>query len=133
MISVGSLEDQSKHRIDTSQTKLKSKVEHAQMAEARSKRAEDTDKLDIATNATEGVSRVTPPTDNRFSFPKFSRFSGDEPRPLSEATYEEWKYEVRCAQESELHSEQVMAQAIRKSLANQAKRVIVHMGTKLTV
>ena len=93
----------------------------------------DTDKFDIAPNATEGLSRVTPPAENRFTFPKFSRFSGDEPKPKSEATYEEWKYEVSCAQESELHSEQVMAQAIRKSLANQAKRVIVPMGTKVTV
>ena len=106
------------------------KVEMEKKINAESK---DADKLDIATNAKEGLSRLTPQTDNRFSFPKFSRFSGDEPRPKSEATYEEWKYEVSCAQESELHSEQVMAQAIRKSLANQAKRVIVPMGTKVTV
>ena len=83
--------------------------------------------------AKEDVSKLTPTVDRQFPFPKFSRFSGDEPRPKSEATYEEWKYEVNCAQESGLHSEQVMAQAIRKSLANQAKRVIVPMGTKVTV
>ena len=73
------------------------------------------------------MSKVTPTVDRQFPFPKFSRFSADEPRPKSEATYEEWKYEVNCAQESGLHSEKVMAQAIRKLLANQA------MGTKVTV
>ena len=53
--------------------------------------------------AKEDVSKVTSTVDRQFPFPKFSRFSGDEPRPKSEATYEEWKYEVNCAQESGLH------------------------------
>ena len=66
-------------------------------------------------------------------FPKFSRFSTEEPKPKSEATFEEWMYEVIAAQDFDCFSEQVMAQTIRKSLTSQEKRVIIPMGTKATV
>ena len=119
--------DDSKLKEDEFEARLNAmELAKTEMEKKLNKEINDSCGKDSATN-------VTQPVDRQFQFPKFSRFSGDEPRPKSEASYEEWKYEVSCAQESELHSEQVMAQAIRKSLANQAKRVIVPMGTKVTV
>ena len=34
--------------------------------------------------------------DKTFYFPKFSIFYGEDPKPKTEATFEEWKYEVSC-------------------------------------
>lgn len=66
-------------------------------------------------------------------FPKFSVFSGDEHKAKSEATFEEWKYEVNCIQKEGTYREEAIAQAIRKSLTGQAKRVLLPMGTSPTV
>lgn len=60
-------------------------------------------------------------------------FSGEEQKAKSEATFEEWKYEVNCIQKEGLHTEQGIAQAIRKSLRGQAKRVLLPMGTSANV
>ena len=38
--------------------------------------------------------------DIQYSFPEFSPFSGEDPKPKSEASFEEWRYEVNCARES---------------------------------
>ena len=54
-------------------------------------------------------------------FPKFTAFSWDEPKPKNEATYEEWKYEVICTLKAGTYTEDILAQAMRKSLQNQAK------------
>ena len=66
--------------------------------------------------------------DKNALYPKFSVFSGEEPKPKSEASYEEWKYEVHCVRNDRIHSEHIIAQAIRKSLRGQAKRVLLPLG-----
>ena len=64
-----------------------------------------------------------------FYFPKFSIFSGEEPKPKGEASYEEWKYEVACTRKENIYPSQVLAQAIRKSLRGQSKRQVLSIGT----
>ena len=53
-------------------------------------------------------------------FPKFSTFSGDEPKQRRESSFEEWQYEVLCCLKDGVHSHQAIGQAIRKSLIGQA-------------
>ena len=67
--------------------------------------------------------------DSQFLYPKFSPFSGEDPKPKTEATFEEWKYEVNCIVQDGDHSNATIAQAIRKSLRGQAKRVLLPLGT----
>lgn len=76
-----------------------------------------------------------PQTDDKmqYSYPKFTIFSGEEPKPKTEATYEEWAYEVNCIRKEDVHLEYKLAQAIRKSLRGQAKRVVMPLGTSATV
>ena len=73
------------------------------------------------------------PQDKPFYFPKFTVFSGEDPKPKKEASFEEWKYEVNCARKDKQYTESMIAQAIRKSLSGQAKRVILPLGTTATV
>lgn len=67
--------------------------------------------------------------DSQFLYPKFSPFSGEDPKPKTEATFEEWKYEVNCIRQDGDHSDATVSQAIRKSLRGQAKRVLLPLGT----
>ena len=67
------------------------------------------------------------------SFPKITSFSGEEPKPKSEATYEEWIYEVECIQKDSIYSEQIIAQAVRKSLKGPAKRVLLPLGPSVSI
>ena len=71
--------------------------------------------------------------DWQYSFPKFSPFSGEDPKPKSEASFEEWRYEVNCTRDSGDYSESMVAQAIRKSLRNPAKKVLLPLGTAASV
>lgn len=73
------------------------------------------------------------PSSYHTPFPKFSVYSGEEPKPKTEATYDEWKYEVNCSRQCTSSSEQLMSHAIRKSLRGQAKRVLLPMGITATV
>ena len=66
-------------------------------------------------------------------FPKVTAFSRDEPKPKNEATYEEWKYEVNCTLKAGTYTKEIFAQAIRKPLRNQAKRVILPLGVTANV
>ena len=72
--------------------------------------------------------KETTSQEKNFFYPKFSAFSGEDPKPKGEASYEEWRYEVKCTQKDDLHSDQTIAQAIRKSLRGQAKRVLLPLG-----
>ena len=54
-------------------------------------------------------------------FQIFSPFSGDDPKPKSEASFEEWKYEVQCIMKEISYSNSAITQAVRKSLRCQAK------------
>ena len=71
--------------------------------------------------------------DIQYSFPKFSPFSGEDPKPKAEASFEEWRYEVNCARESGDYSASMIAQAIRKSLRNPAKKLLLPLGTSASV
>ena len=68
-----------------------------------------------------------------FYFPKFSIFSGEEPKPKGEASYEEWKCEVACTRKENIYQSQVLAQAIRKSLRGHAKRQVLSIGTTASI
>ncbi|MEW8316225.1 MAG: hypothetical protein AB2658_14515 [Candidatus Thiodiazotropha endolucinida] len=65
--------------------------------------------------------------------PKFSPFSGDDPKPRTEASYEEWKYEVECVRSEKEHSATTVVQSVRKSLRGRAKRVILTLGISATI
>ena len=82
--------------------------------------------LETKVNKTTNNEEINP--DKNALYPKFSVFSGEEPKSKSEASYEEWKYEVRCVRNDRIHSEHIIAQAIRKSLRGQAKRVLLPLG-----
>ena len=71
--------------------------------------------------------------DRSILFPKFTAFSGDQPKPKNEATYKEWKYEVNCTLKAGTYTEEILAQAIRKSMRNQATRVILPLGVTANV
>ena len=66
--------------------------------------------------------------DSQCFYPKFSPFSGDEPKPRTEASYEEWKYEVECIRKEKEHTNTTIVQSVRKSLRGRAKRVILTLG-----
>ena len=69
--------------------------------------------------------------DSTNNFPKMSVFSGEDPKPKSEASFEEWAYEVKYL--SRRYSEAVMGQVIRKALKGHAKQAILPMGPDATV
>ena len=69
--------------------------------------------------------------DKQGFFPKFTVFSGEEPK--NEATFEEWHCEVNCTRSDHIYPDQAIAQAIRRSLKGQAKKVLLPMGTLSTV
>jgi hypothetical protein len=58
-------------------------------------------------------------------------FSGIEPVPSNEATFEEWELEIDCVKT--IYSEMVVLQAIRKALRGQAKRIMLHLGPYASV
>ena len=62
------------------------------------------------------------------SFPKITAFSGEDPKPKTEASFEEWKYEVNCLRQDSSYKESQIALAVRKSLRAQAKRVLLQLG-----
>ena len=71
--------------------------------------------------------------DRNYPFPKFTPFSGEDPKPKGEASYEEWRYEVDCLLRDKAYSKYVIGQAIRKSLRGQAKRMLIPMGINATI
>ena len=71
--------------------------------------------------------------EKNFPFPEITAFLGKENRPKGEASYEEWRYEVKCLQRDGIYSKYVIGQAIRKSLRGPTKREIIQMGPTATV
>ena len=73
-------------------------------------------------------------TENLTLFPKFSFFfSGEDPTPKNEVSFEEWKFEVNCIRKNKSYSDQVVAQAIMKSLRAPAKKALYNMGDSATL
>ena len=77
-------------------------------AKPRPNAASDTHKSDAQTGAIEKST-----LDKTFYFPKFSIFSVEDPRPKTESTFEEWKYEVSCLQKDKIYEEGAPADGIR--------------------
>ena len=54
----------------------------------------------------------------------FTRFSGTEPIPKNESSFEEWKSETQCLIKSKVYPEYTASQAIRDSLKGQARKAL---------
>ena len=63
---------------------------------------------------------------------KVNRFSGIDPVPKSESSFEEWKIEIECMMSSKMYPDHVINQALRNSLTGQARTVAVTLGPKVT-
>ena len=64
--------------------------------------------------------------------PNLCRFSGMDPVPKSESSFEGWKLEVDCLIGSKMYPDHIINQLIRNSLSGQARTVIVTLGPKVT-
>lgn len=60
--------------------------------------------------------------------PYIGTFSGSEPKPKNESSFEDFKLEVESLIATEIYSDVSIAQAIRKALKGQAKKVLLTMG-----
>ena len=71
----------------------------------------------------------TPVIDSFNTKPPFiGLFSGIEPRPRNESSFEDWKLEVDSLMATKVYSDIALTQAIRKSLRVPAKRVLLPLG-----
>ncbi|XP_056003412.1 zinc finger CCHC domain-containing protein 18-like [Ostrea edulis] len=59
---------------------------------------------------------------------RFSLFSGNDKSKGSDTTFDLWLYEVQCVMRDKVHSEEDIAQAVRRSLRGEAGRVIMNLG-----
>ncbi|XP_062571420.1 uncharacterized protein LOC134233469 [Saccostrea cucullata] len=59
--------------------------------------------------------------------PRFSVFTGNDKKG-SETTFDLWIYEVQCLIRDKTHSDEDIAQAVRRSLRGEAGRVIMNLG-----
>lgn len=67
-----------------------------------------------------------------FVKPYVNTFSGTEPVPKNESTFEEWKMEIEYLIKSKGYHEVTVKQAIRNSLKGQARKVLVTLGPNVT-
>lgn len=124
---------------DTSEEELMKKLLKDRTVLSYSKRSdrvyeEDSSAIETKNTTDQHKSREERITlEKNMFFPKFTPFSGDDNRPKGEASYEEWRYEVKCTIRDKVYSDNVIAQAIRKSLRGAAKREIVQMGPSASV
>ena len=66
------------------------------------------------------------------SNPRLSFFTGT-PGRKEEATYDLWKYEVKCLLAEGSHGDDAIMEAIRRSLKGEPARVAMRLGPKTTV
>ena len=66
------------------------------------------------------------------SNPRLSFFTGT-PGRKEEATYDLWKYEVKCLLAEGSHGDDAIMEAIRRSLEGEPARVAMRLGPKITV
>ena len=71
-----------------------------------------------------------PAQESFYMKPYVGKFSGSDPVPKSESSFEDWKLEVESLIEPKIYPDISIAQAIRKSLIGQAKSVLHAMGPK---
>lgn len=60
--------------------------------------------------------------------PTVNAFSGTEPVPKSESSFDVWSLEVECLLKTHMYPEYLVNQAIRNSLKGEAKRVLLPLG-----
>ena len=53
-----------------------------------------------------------------------SQFSGADPTPKNESSFEAWKAEAECLKRSKVYPEYIVTQAIRNSLKGQARKIL---------
>lgn len=63
-----------------------------------------------------------------FVKPYVNPFSGIEPTPKNENSFEDWKVEIECLIKSKIYPDYIATQAIRNSLKGQARKVLVTLG-----
>ena len=64
--------------------------------------------------------------------PRLSLFTGT-PGRKEEATYDLWKYEVKCLLSEGSHDDDAIMEAIRRSLEGEPARVTMRLGPKTTI
>ena len=64
--------------------------------------------------------------------PYITTFSGADPVPKNESTFEEWKMETECLSKSPRYHEDTVNQSIRNSLKGEARKVLVTLGAQAT-
>lgn len=66
-----------------------------------------------------------------FVKPYVNPFSGTEPTPKNENTFEDWKVEIESLIKSQVYQEDyIVTQIIRNSLKGQARKVLITLGAK---
>ena len=64
--------------------------------------------------------------------PFVKSFSGIDPTPKNESTFEEWRLETQYLMDSSVYPAYIVNQAIRNSLRGQARKVLVTLDAKAT-
>ena len=72
------------------------------------------------------------PESSFYMKPYIGNFSGSDPKPKQESSFEDWKLEVESLIAAKIYPEISISQAIRKSLKGQAKKVLLPMGPTAT-
>jgi len=62
------------------------------------------------------------------NLPKIPHFSGSEEPQKGEVTYEVWRFEIKCLQNSGYLPEHLLLQAIRNSLKGNARSILISLG-----
>ncbi|XP_061171984.1 uncharacterized protein LOC133181512 [Saccostrea echinata] len=87
-------------------------------------------KIEPGTGANAGA---IPKTTTYIHPPAISTFSGTDPTGKSATTFDLWLYEVKCLMIEKTHSQEAIAQAIRKSLKGEAGRTVMRLGPKAKI
>ena len=67
------------------------------------------------------------------SIPKMPGFSGDDPPPKGDVSFQEWRFEVNCLINDHEISPSQLVQAMRRSLRGTARKMLVSLGEKASV
>ncbi|PIK53531.1 hypothetical protein BSL78_09552 [Apostichopus japonicus] len=73
------------------------------------------------------------PWDHYHPTPRISVFAGETNNKLSVENFEMWEYEISCLLQQEVHSKEVIENAVRNSLRGQAARVVRHLGPNSSI
>ena len=121
---------------DSKAEELKRKEEYLEQLEKDLLKKEDEvraklnlDKLEETTTHTDAShitkEATTKPQTTHLLKPYTGTFSGTDPVPKNESTYEEWKLEIDCLRKSNMYDEYIVSQSLRNSLKGQVQKVLV--------